>query len=123
MRLTIDGVEKLGGWTDDKISVIYCVAQRDLYAIEFMYNDGIENHICYLIIMRSSAHPKELGWGCYLVNHSKDMAYPLRVRSNSFNSKRVMMGSLRRFGVYIVKNSLNGASIKQYDDIKNLVFG
>jgi hypothetical protein len=34
-----------------------------------------------------------------------------------------MMGSLRRFGVYIVKNSLNGASIKQYDDIKNLVFG
>jgi len=123
MRLTIDGVEKLGGWTDDKISVLYCVSQRNLYAIEFMYNDGIENHIYYLIIMRSSAHAKELGWGCYLVNHSKDMAYPLRVRSNSFNSKRVMMGSLRRFGVYIVKNSLNGASIKQYDDIKNLVFG
>jgi len=123
MRLTIDGVEKLGGWADDRISVLYCVSQRDLYAIEFMYNDGIENHIYYLIIMRSSAHPKELGWGCYLVNHSKDMAYPLRISSDSINSKRVMMGSLRRFGVYIVKNSLNGASIKQYDDIKNLVFG
>jgi hypothetical protein len=73
--------------------------------------------------MRSSAHPKELGWGCYLVNHSKDMAYPLRVMSNSINSKRVMMGSLRTFGESIVTNSLNGASIKQYIDIKNLVFG
>jgi hypothetical protein len=123
MRLTIDGVEKLGGWTDDRISVLYCVGQKDLYAIEFMYNDGMENHIYYLIIMRSSAHPKELGWGCYLVNHPKGMAYPLRVKSNSFNSKRVMMASLRTFGESIVKNSLNGASIKQYNDIKNLVFG
>ena len=94
MRLTIDGVEKLGGWTDDKISVLHCVAQRDLYAIEFMYKYGIENHIYYLIIMRDSVHVKELGWGCYLVNHSKDMAYPLRVMSNSINSKKVMMGSL-----------------------------
>jgi hypothetical protein len=123
MRLTIDGVEKLGGWTDDKISVLYCVAQRDLYAIEFMYNDGIENHIFYFIIMRDSVHVKELGWGCYLVNHSKDMAYPLRVMSNSINSKRVMMGSLRTFGESIVTNSLNGASIKQYIDIKNWYFG
>ena len=123
MRLTIDGVEKLGGWTDDRISVLYCVGQKDLYAIEFMYNDGMENHIYYLIIMRSSAHPKELGWGCYLVNHPKGMAYPLRVKSNSFNSKRVMMASLRTFGESIVTNSLNGASIKQYNDIKNLVFG
>jgi len=123
MRLTIDGVEKLGGWTDDKISVLNCVAQRDLYAIEFMYNDGIENHIFYFIIMRSSALAKELGWGCYLVNHPKGMAYPLRVNSNSINSKRVMMSSLRTFGESIVTNSLNGASIKQYIDIKNLVFG
>lgn len=123
MRLTIDGVEKLCGWTDDKISVLYCVAQRDLYAIEFMYNDGIENHIFYFIIMRDSVHVKELGWGCYLVNHSKDMAYPLRVMSNSINSKRVMMGSLRTFGESIVTNSLNGASIKQYIDIKNWYFG
>ncbi len=123
MRLTIDGVEKLGGWTDDRISVLYCVSQRDLYAIEFMYNDGIENHIFYFIIMRDSVHVKELGWGCYLVNHPKGMAYPLRVKSNSFNSKRVMMASLRTFGESIVTNSLNGASIKQYNDIKNLVFG
>ena len=123
MRLTIDGVEKLGGWTDDKISVLNCVAQRDLYAIEFMYNDGIENHIFYFIIMRSSALAKELGWGCYLVNHPKGMAYPLRVNSNSINSKRVMMGSLRTFGESIVTNSLNGSNIKQYNDIKNLVFG
>ncbi len=123
MRLTIDGVEKLGGWTDDRISVLYCVSQRDLYAIEFMYNDGMENHIYYLIIMRSSAHPKELGWGCYLFNHPKGMAYPLRISSNCFSSKRVMMVSLRTFGEALTKGSLNGGDIKQYNDIKNLVFG
>jgi hypothetical protein len=123
MRLTIDGVEKLGGWTDDRISVLYSVGQRNLYAIEFMYNDGIENHIYYLIIMRKSVHVKELGWGCYLVNHSKGMAYPLRVKSNSISSKRVMMGSLRTFGEALTNGSLNGSNIKQYNDIKNLVFG
>jgi len=58
-----------------------------------------------------------------LVNHPKGMAYPLRVKSNSISSKKVMMGSLRTFGESIVKNSLNGGSIKQYNDIKNLVFG
>jgi hypothetical protein len=103
--------------------VLYCVGQRDLYAIEFMYNDGIENQIYYLIIMRSSAHPKELGWGCYLVNHSKGMAYPLRISSDSIRSKRVMMSSLRTYGEALTKGSLNGGSIKQYNDIKNLVFG
>ncbi len=123
MRLEIEGIDNLGGWTDDRISVLYCVGQRDLYAIEFMYNDGMENHIYYLIIMRSSAHPKELGWGCYLVNHSKGMAYPLRISSNSICSKRVMMGSLRTFGEALTKGSLNGGDIKQYNDIKNLVFG
>ena len=123
MRLEIDGVENLGGWTDDRISVLYCVGQRDLYAIEFMYNDGIENHIYYLIIMRKSVHVKELGWGCYLVNHSKGIAYPLRVKSNSISSKRVMMGSLRTFGEALTNGSLNGGDIKQYNDIKNLVFG
>ena len=123
MRLEIEGIDNLGGWTDDRISVLYCVGQKDLYAIEFMYNDGIENHIFYFIIMRSSAHPKELGWGCYLVNHPKGMAYPLRVKSNSISSKRVMMGSLRTFGESLTKGSLNGGSIKQYNDIKNLVFG
>jgi hypothetical protein len=51
------------------------------------------------------------------------MAYPLRVNSNSINSKRVMMGSLRTFGETLTNGSLNGASIKQYIDIKNLVFG
>ena len=123
MRLTIDGVEKLGGWTDDRISVLYCVGQRDLYAIEFMYNDGIENHIYYLIIMRKSVHIKELGWGCYLVNHSKDMAYPLRISSDSISSKRVMMSSLKTFGEALTEGSLNGDKISQYYDIKNLVFG
>ncbi len=123
MRLEIEGIDNLGGWTDDRISVLYCVGQRDLYAIEFMYNDGMENHIYYLIIMRSSAHPKELGWGCYLVNHPKGMAYPLRISSNSISSKRVMMGSLRTFGEALTKGSLNGGDIKQYNDIKNLVFG
>ena len=122
MRLDIDGIEKLGGWTDDRISVLYCVGQRDLYAIEFMYNDGIENHIYYFIIMRSSVHPKELGWTCYLVNHSKGMAYPLRISSNSISSKRVMMGSLRTFGEALTKGTFNGGDIKQYNDIKNLVF-
>ena len=123
MRLEIEGIDNLGGWTDDRISVLYCVGQRDLYAIEFMYNDGIENHIYYFIIMRSSVHPKELGWGCYLVNHSKGMAYPLRISSNSISSKRVMMGSLRTFGEALTKGTLNGGDIKQYNDIKNLVFG
>ena len=123
MRLEIEGIDNLGGWTDDRISVLYCVGQRDLYAIEFMYNDGMENHIYYLIIMRSSAHPKELGWGCYLVNHPKGMAYPLRITSNSISSKRVMMGSLRTFGEVLTKGTLNGGDIKQYNDIKNLVFG
>jgi hypothetical protein len=123
MRLEIEGIDNLGGWTDDRISVLYCVGQKDLYAIEFMYNDGMENHIYYLIIMRSSAHPKELGWGCYLVNHPKGMAYPLRISSNSISSKRVMMGSLRTFGEALTKGSLNGGNIKQYNDIKNLVFG
>ncbi len=123
MRLEIEGIDNLGGWTDDRISVLYCVGQRDLYAIEFMYNDGMENHIYYLIIMRSSVHPKELGWGCYLVNHSKGMAYPLRISSNSISSKRVMMGSLRTFGEALTKGTLNGGDIKQYNDIKNLVFG
>ncbi len=123
MRLEIEGIDNLGGWTDDRISVLYCVGQRDLYAIEFMYNDGMENHIYYLIIMRSSAHPKELGWGCYLVNHPKGMAYPLRISSNSICSKRVMMGSLRTFGEALTKGTLNGGNIKQYNDIKNLVFG
>ena len=123
MRLEIEGINNLSGWTDDRISVLYCVGQRDLYAIEFMYNDGMENHIYYLIIMRSSAHPKELGWGCYLVNHSKGMAYPLRISSNSICSKRVMMGSLRTFGEALTKGTLNGGNIKQYNDIKNLVFG
>jgi hypothetical protein len=123
MRLEIEGIDNLGGWTDDRISVLYCVGQKDLYAIEFMYNDGVENHIYYLIIMRSSAHPKELGWGCYLVNHPKGMAYPLRISSNSISSKRVMMGSLRTFGEALTKGSLNGGNIKQYNDIKNLVFG
>ena len=28
MRLDIDGIEKLGGWTDDRISVLYCVGQK-----------------------------------------------------------------------------------------------
>ena len=123
MRLEIEGIDNLSGWTDDRISVLYCVGQKDLYAIEFMYNDGIENHIYYLIIMRSSAHPKELGWGCYLVNHPKGMAYPLRITSNSISSKRVMMGSLRTFGEALTKGTLNGGDIKQYNDIKNLVFG
>lgn len=123
MRLEIEGIDNLGGWTDDRISVLYCVGQRDLYAIEFMYNDGVENHIYYFIIMRTSSQVKELGWPCYLVNHSKGMAYPLRVRSNSIISKRVMMGSLRTFGEAITKGSLNGGMINQYDDIKNLVFG
>jgi hypothetical protein len=123
MRLEIEGINNLSGWTDDRISVLYCVGQRDLYAIEFMYNDGMENHIYYLIIMRSSAHPKELGWGCYLVNHPKGMAYPLRITSNSISSKRVMMGSLRTFGEALTKGTLNGGDIKQYNDIKNLVFG
>ena len=123
MRLEIEGIDNLGGWTDDRISVLYCVGQRDLYAIEFMYNDGIENHIYYFIIMRSSVHPKELGWTCYLVNHSKGMAYPLRISSNSISSKRVMMGSLRTFGEALTKGTLNGGDIKQYNDIKNLVFG
>jgi hypothetical protein len=123
MRLEIEGIDNLGGWTDDRISVLYCVGQKDLYAIEFMYNDGIENHIYYLIIMRTSAHPKELGWGCYLVNHPKGMAYPLRISSNSISSKKVMMGSLRTFGEALTKGSLNGGNIKQYNDIKNLVFG
>ncbi len=123
MRLEIEGIDNLGGWTDDRISVLYCVGQKDLYAIEFMYNDGMENHIYYLIIMRSSAHPKELGWGCYLVNHPKGMAYPLRISSNSISSKRVMMGSLRTFGEVLTKGTLNGGDIKQYNDIKNLVFG
>jgi hypothetical protein len=88
-----------------------------------MYNDGIENQIYYLIIMRSSAHPKELGWGCYLVNYPKGMAYPLRISSDSIRSKRVMMSSLRTYGEALTKGSLNGGSIKQYNDIKNLVFG
>jgi hypothetical protein len=30
---------------------------------------------------------------------------------------------LRTFGESIVTNSLNGSNIKQYNDIKNLVFG
>jgi hypothetical protein len=123
MKLEIEGIDNLGGWTDDRISVLYCVGQRDLYAIEFMYNDGIENQIYYLIIMRSSAHPKELGWGCYLVNYPKGMAYPLRISSDSIRSKRVMMSSLRTYGEALTKGSLNGGSIKQYNDIKNLVFG
>ena len=123
MRLEIEGINNLSGWTDDRISVLYCVGQRDLYAIEFMYNDGMENHIYYLIIMRSSAHPKELGWGCYLVNHPKGMAYPLRISSDSIRSKKVMMSSLKTFGEALTKGTLNGSDIKQYNDIKNLVFG
>jgi len=123
MRLEIEGIEKLGGWTDDRISVLYCVGQKDLYAIEFMYNDGRENHIYYFIIMRTSSGVNDLGWGCYLVNHPKDMAYPLRCQSSSFSSKRVMMGSLRTYGEAITKGGLSGDSIKQYNDIKNLVFG
>jgi hypothetical protein len=51
------------------------------------------------------------------------MAYPLRCQSSSFSSKRVMMGSLRTYGEALTKGSLKGASIKQYNDIKNLVFG
>jgi len=123
MRLEIEGINNLSGWTDDRISVLYCVGQRDLYAIEFMYNDGIENHIYYLIIMRSSAHPKELGWGCYLVNHHKGMAYPLRISSDSIRSKKVMMSSLKTFGEALTEGSLNADKISQYYDIKNLVFG
>ena len=34
MRLDIDGIEKLGGWTDDRISVLYCVGQKDLVYVQ-----------------------------------------------------------------------------------------
>ncbi len=119
MRLEIEGFNKLSGITDRQLSILYCSTQKDLYAIEFMYNNDVENTIFYFIIMRNNND----GYQAYFINHTKGTAFPVKLQAFDIKTKDLMMGFLRSMSNSFFEGKLLGSHISTYNDLKNLVFG
>jgi hypothetical protein len=123
--LTIEGISKLVSLTNARVSVLNVVEQKDLYAIEYLYNNPLgENSIYYLVIMRESKDISRSSYeySCYLVDNAKGMAYPIGLYLEEIRNPNSMMSALGAWGQAMTNKQLSGLPIAKYSDIKNLVF-
>lgn len=123
--LTIEGINKLESLTTARVSVLNVVEQRDLYAIEYLYNNPLgENSIYYLVIMRNSKDRSRSSYeySCYLVDPLKAVAYPIGLYLEEIRNPNAMMSALGAWGSAMTNKKLNGLPIAKYSDLKNLVF-
>jgi hypothetical protein len=123
--LTIEGINKLESLTTARVSVLNVVEQRDLYSIEYLYNNPLgENSIYYLVIMRDSKDRSRSSYeySCYLVDNAKGMAYPIGLYLKEIQSPNSMMSELGNWGHAMTNKKLNGSPIQKFSDLKNLVF-
>jgi len=119
MRLDIEGLDKLTSVTDRQLSVLNCVTQKDLYSIEFMYNNDVENRIFYLIIMRKSIGDN---YPSYFVNPEGASAFPISINHYHIQTIELMMGFLRGITNKFYTESMIGSLIHSFSDLKNLSF-